>query len=127
MWTTQGVSLHCCREIDNVIVFVSNILKVPSNKDAAGKQPLFGGTEPGIENFWKLKLLKTSTNYQSGLVSEVKPCKKWLAATHETENGKSLQGRLCSLSTACFSSNQSMFSVPVSLLLSFENLHIETE
>jgi len=62
MWITQGISLHCCKEIDNVIVFISNILKVSSNKDAAGKQTLFGGTEPDIENFWKLKLLTSSTN-----------------------------------------------------------------
>ena len=49
-----------------------------------------------------------------------------IVVTHETENGKSLQGRLSSLSTARFSSNQSMVSVPVSLLLSSDNLHIET-
>ena len=48
-----------------------------------------------------------------------------VVVTHETENGKSLQGRLF-LSTARFSSNQSMVSVPVSLLLSSDNLHIET-
>ena len=60
-----------------------------------------------------------------GVLLGVKTCKKWLVATHETENGKSLQGRLSSLSTACFSSNQSMVSVPASLLLSSDNLHIE--
>lgn len=57
----------------------------------------------------------------------VKTCNKWLVATHETENGKSLHGRLSSLSTARFSSNQSMVSVPASLLLSSDNLHIETK
>ena len=53
-----------------------------------------------------------------------------MAATHTraTENGKSLhvQGRLCSLSTTLFSSNQSMASIPSSLLFSSNNLHIET-
>ena len=52
-----------------------------------------------------------------GILLGVKTC---------VRNGKSLQGRVSSLSTACFSSNQSMVSVPASLLLSSDNLHIET-
>ena len=61
-----------------------------------------------------------------GVLLGVKTCNKWLVATHESENGKSLQDRLSSLSTACFSSNQSMVSVPASLLFSSDHLHIET-